>query len=225
MIQKDLKQIHELLMENVKEENEKEKNEFSNSLFNLNTKNNLIAIAKEALKPKHVNHYKIKKNNNITPVKISKASLKKSCKISKQTENIKTNNILSDKKYLNLMLNDLKNISSSIQRRQNRFNPSYSNDNSILSNNKNRNKLKYNSYGVTKSKNIKTMNLKLNNKIQMQKYNKVNLLTQIIGENNSDENSKYENNNITESNSYFNNLCYDNNEKKIYVKETTNNYY
>ena len=222
--QKDLKQIHELLMENVKEENEKERKEFSNSLFDINTKNNLIAIAKEALKPKLLKQYKIK-NNNITPMKVCRASLKKTSKISKKIENIKTSNILSDKKYLNLMLNDLKNISSSIQRRQNRFNPSYSNNNSFLSNNKNINKLKYNSYGITKSRNTKKMNLKLNNKIQIQKYNKVNLLTQIIGENNSDENSKYENNNITESNSYFNNLCYDNIENKIYIKETANNYY
>ena len=220
-----MKQIHELLMENVKEENEKSKKEFSNSFFKINTKNNLISIAKESLKPKHLKQYKITKNNNITPVKVSTASFKKNCKISKQIENIKVNNILSDKKYLSLMLNDLQSISSSIKRRQNRFNPSYSNDNSILSNNKNRNKLKYNSYGVTKSKNLRKMNLKLNNKNQMQKYNKVNLLTQIIGENNSDENSKYENNIITETNSYFNNLCYDNNKNNIYVKENTKKCY
>ena len=37
--------------------------------------------------------------------------------------------------------------------------------------------------------------------------------------------SKYENNITEDNNNYFNNLCYDNNEKKIYVKDNTNNYY
>ena len=222
MMERDLKEIHELLMENVREENEKSRKELSNSLFNINTKNNLISVAREALKPKNLKQYKVN-NNSIKPIKISRASFKKRSKISKKSENIKTNNIFSDKKYLNLMLKDLKLISSSIKKRQNRFSPSYSNNNSFLFNNNKKNKNKYNSYGVTKSKNIKKINLKLNNNIM--KYNNVNLLTQIIGDQNSNENSKYENNITEDNNNYFNNLCYDNNEKKIYVKDNTNNYY
>ena len=59
MIKKNIKEVHEQLMQNVREENEKERRESLNPLFNINSKNNLISIAKETLKPKVYKPYKV----------------------------------------------------------------------------------------------------------------------------------------------------------------------
>ena len=132
MIKKDIKEIHELLMQNVREENEKERRESLNPLFNINSKNNLISIAKETLKPKVYKPYKI--NEKYMPTKISKPIIKKNSKNSPKRENFRKNITFSDKEYLSFMMNDLKEISSSIKRNQNKFNQIYSNNYSNLKN-------------------------------------------------------------------------------------------
>ena len=219
MKQKDLKEIHELLLENVREENEKEMKEISNSQLYLNPKRNLISAAREALKPKNLKQQKIK--NNILPIKINRTFDKKKPKKITYKNDQPRYNILSDQQYLNFMLNDLNLISNSIKRQQNKFNPTYSNNFNFLT--KINRKNKYNSFEQTKNKKI--INLKKNNNLGKNNYNLVNLLTQIIGEQESNENKKNENE-ITENNNYFYNLCYDNNEQKIYVKDNNeDNYY
>ena len=216
MEQKDLREIHKLLLENVREENEKERKEISNSSFNINSKNNLISVAKEALKPKVLKQVKIK--NNSTSQKINKSIGKKTSKITSMNDNFK-NNIFSNKQYLNFMINDLKIISSSITKQQNKYYSSYTKDNRLLPNIQKRNK--YFIYEGKKGINLKRNNMKKGN------YNTINLLNQIIGDNDNDnEIEKYDNNTTTENNNYFNNLCYDNNEERIYIKEkdSNNNY-
>ena len=213
MEQKDLREIHKLLLENVREENEKERKEISNSSFNINSKNNLISVAKEALKPKGLKPEKIK--NNITSQKINKSVGKKTSKMTSMNDNFRSN-IFSNKQYLNFMINDLKIISSSITKKQNKYYSSYSKDSRLLPNMKKRNKyIFYEGKGVT---NLRKNNMKKAN------YNTINLLNQIIGDNDN-ENDKYDNNTTTENNNYFNNLCYDNNEERIYIKEKDNNNY
>ena len=192
MSQKDLKKIHELLMENVREENEKNNKEFSNSIFNKSSNENLITAAKEALKPKNLKQQKIKNNDVPIKIKINRSIGKNFSKLP-QKEKTKKYNILSDKQYLNLMLNDLKQISKSLKRKQNSFN-------------------KYNSHLVSKNNNSKVINLKMKYNIKNKNYNMVNLLTQIIGD------QTYNENNITENNNYFNNLHFDNEEQKLYVE-------
>ena len=219
MKQKDLKEIHELLLENVREENEKEMKEISNSQLYLNPKRNLISAAREALKSKNLKQQKIK--NNTLPIKINRTFDKKKPKKITYKNDQPRYNILSDQQYLNFMLNDLNLISNSIKRQQNKFNPTYSNNFNFLT--KINRKNKYNSFEQTKNKKI--INLKKNNNLRKNNYNLVNLLTQIIGEQESNENKKNENE-ITENNNYFYNLCYDNNEQKIYVKDNNeDNYY
>ena len=79
------------------------------------------------------------------------------------------------------MLNDLKSISSSIIKKQNKFNPSF--DNNFFSRNKN----KFFSHDSKKQNNINKFynyNNKqndFNNKIRTQNYTNINLLDQIIG--------------------------------------------
>ena len=216
MKQKSLQEIHDLLMESVREENKKQEEDFSNSIFNINSKRNLIAIAKESLKPKHI---KLRKTQiNITPVKINKSFEKKILNISPKKENL-TKNIFTDKQYLNFILNDLHIIYSNIKRRQNNLNPININNDYLISRIKKRNK--YNSYGATKRKHFKIINLKNNfNK----KPTDINLLSQIIGDNNSKGNDKYEIN-TTENNNYFSNSDYDNIKKIYYVKEKVNKFY
>ena len=223
MIKRDIKEIHELLMQNVREENEKENKELLNPVFNLSSKNNLISVAKETLKPKNYKKYNIK--DKLIPVKITKPIGKNSSKISPKRDKFRKNITFSDKEYLSFMMNDLKVISSSIKRKQNKFNPIYSHNNSILQNLKKENKNnKYNSCGVTKKNNNRIFNLKMNsNNAKMQNYNIVNLLSQVTGDKEYNDDCKYENN-ITENNNYFNNLCYDNDEKKFYVEENLNNF-
>ncbi len=223
MIKKGIKEVHEQLMQNVREENEKERRESLNPLFNINSKNNLISIAKETLKPKVYKPYKI--NEKYMPTKISKPIIKKNSKNSPKRENFRKNITFSDKEYLSFMMNDLKVISSSIKRKQNKFNPIYSHNNSILQNIKKENKTnKYNSCGVTKKNNNRIVNLKMNNNnAKMQNYNIVNLLSQVTGDKEYNDDCKYENNitenNATENNTYFNNLCYDKEEKKFFIEE------
>ena len=218
MKQKDLKEIHELLLENVREENEKQSKELSNSQTNLNSKKDLISAAREALKPKI---FRKIKNNNIL-VKINRSYDKKVSKKFLYKNDLLKKSLFSDKQYLNFLLSDLKLISNSIKSRQNKFNPIYSNNNnSIKKINKNN---KYYSFGHTKNNNVKMMNLQINNSLRKKKYNMVNLLTQIVGDKELTENNKYEND-ITEDNSYFYNLCYDNNEQKVYVKDNNGDNY
>ena len=218
MKHKDLKEIHELLLENVREENEKKSKELSNSQNNLNSKKDLISAAREALKPKI---FRKIKNNNI-PVKINRSYDKKESKKFTYKNDLLKKSLFSDKQYLNILLSDLKIISNSIKSRQNKFNPIYSNNNnSITKINKNN---KYYSFGHTKNNNMKMMNLQINNSSRKKKYNMVNLLTQIVGDKELTENNKYEND-ITEDNSYFYNLCYDNNEQKVYVKDNNRDNY
>jgi hypothetical protein len=218
MKQKDLKEIHELLLENVREENEKQSKDLSNSQTNLNSKKDLISAAREALKPKI---FRKIKNNNI-PVKINRTYDKKESKKFIYKNDLLKKSLFSDKQYLNFLLSDLKLISNSMKSRQNKFNPKYSNNNnSITKKNKNN---KYYSFVHTKNNNVKMMNLQINNSLRKKKYNMVNLLTQIVGDKELTENNKYEND-ITEDNSYFYNLCYDNNEQKVYVKDNNGDNY
>ena len=164
MIKKDIKEIHELLLQNVREENEKERRESLNPLFNINSKNNLISIAKETLKPKVYKPYKI--NEKYMPTKISKPIIKKNSKNSPKREIFRKNITFSDKEYLSFMMNDLKEISSSIRRKQNKFNQIYSNNYSILKNLKKDHKYsKYNLYENTRNNNIRMLNIKINNNI------------------------------------------------------------
>ena len=116
-------------------------------------------------------------------------------------------------------MNDLKFISSSIKKKQNKFNPIYTNNYDIISKMKNKNK-----ENSRKTKKVKMMNLRIIDNMKKKNYNTVNLLTQIIGDKDSNDIDKYGSEN-TENNSYFDNLFYDNNEKKYYVKENTKNYY
>ena len=216
MKEKSLQEIHELLMESVREENKKQKEEFSNPIFNINSKKNLIAIAKESLKPKPI---KLRKTQiNIMPVKINKSFDKKILKISPKKENL-TKNILTDKQYLNFILNDLHIIYNNMKRRQNKINPINLNNDYLFQRMKRGNK--FNSYGVTKRRHFKIMNLKTN---FPKKPTMINLFSQIVGEDISNENDKIEEI-TTENNSYFNNLRYDNLKKNYYVKEKINKFY
>ena len=216
MSKKDLKEIHELLLQNVREQNEKESKEISKSLFNMNSKKNLISIAKETLKPKNIKHYKIGSESSLN--KAYKLNDKKKYQISPKNDNIQKNIIYSDKQYLCFMLNELKLISSSIKKKQKLYNPSYSNNNTFLRDIEKSNKLrKYNSYEATKN-NLVNLNMNKNifNNIKLKNCNMVNLLDQVIGETNDNYKSE---NNITENSNYFNNLYYDKEEKKLVVRE------
>ena len=208
--------IQKLFLQNVKEENEKEKNE-TNSVFN--TKRNLISIAKETLKPKNLKYYNIDEyNNDYKPVKIKKINRKRNNKISPKHENIRRNILLSDKDYLSFLLNDLKSISS----RNRNISPTYSNNISFLSKQKGSKYSEYNSNDVTKNNiNINIYNPNINLYNEKNNCNMVDLLNQIVGYKYSKNNSKYEAN-ITENNNYFDNLCYDNEENKFVVRENMN---
>ena len=213
MQKKDLKEIHKLLLENVREENEKQMKESSNFQIKFNYKKDLISAAREALKPRAILKEKIK---NISPIKVSRSCNKKSSKKFSYHNEVLKKSVFSDKQYLHFLLNDLKLISNSLKRQKNKYNPIYSNNYNLLETINKTNK--YDSFGHTKNNNMKMMNLKIDNSLKKKNYNMVNLLTQIIGDKESNENKKSENN-ITEGNSYFYNLCYDNNDQKVYVKD------
>ena len=206
--------IQKLFLQNVKEEIEKEKNE-PNSV--LNTKRNLISIAKETLKPKNLKYYNIDDyNNDYKPVKIKKINQKRKNKISPKHEIIRRNILLSDKDYLSFLLSDLKTISS----RNKNISPTYSNNISFLSKQKGSKYSEYNSNDETKN-NINIYNPNINQYNEKNNCNMVDLLNQIVGDKYSKNNYKYEAN-ITENNNYFDNLCYDKEENKFVVRENMN---
>ena len=210
---------HQLFIESVKEENQK-KDDISDSIFQLNSKKNLISIAKETLKSRNNKFNKINlknpvvktKQNEITPKKKFKSTKKKI----KEKEDFKDNIIFSDKDYLNFMLNDLKLISSSIEKQQKRFNPTYP-DNSFKINNN------FISYNNKKRNTRKIYNNKKANNLRTHNYKSINLLNQIIGiqdENESDFANKAV---TTEDNIDFNNLYFENTTNEIIYEEKMNN--
>ena len=114
----DLKKIHAILLQNVKEENEKESKELSNQLFDLNSNNDLFSMAKRSLK---FNRFKF--NNDGIPIKITKPIVLKKCvgTQKKEGDETKKDTIFSDKQYLNYVMKDLKIISHSIKKKQKLF--------------------------------------------------------------------------------------------------------
>ena len=210
---------HQLFIESVKEENQK-KDDISDSIFQLNSKKNLISIAKETLKSRNNKFNKINlknpvvktEQNEITPKKKFKSTKKKI----KEKEDFKDNIIFSDKDYLNFMLNDLKLISSSIEKQQKRFNPTYP-DNSFKINNN------FISYNNKKRNTRKIYNNKKANNLRTHNYKSINLLNQIIGIH--DENESYFANKAatTEDNIDFNNLYFENATNEIIYEEKMNN--
>ena len=88
----------------------------------------MIAIAKENLKSKNIIKLKGKNIQTNSNVKLPKIKLKSIKKKEKQKENIKNDIKFSDKEYLNFMLHDLKYISLSIKKKQNKYNQNYYNN-------------------------------------------------------------------------------------------------
>ena len=190
MSKKTVKEIHDLFLQNIREENEKERKEIPSFEFNLNLKKKFISVGKETLKPNKMKIYNLKTNHIINKGKTNKTFDKKTKSKNKTSlkHDIK-HNIFSDKEYLTYMLNDLKLIFSSIKRKQSKFNASNYNYNynkknrtlvSDFKNSKNENKFRqYNTYRGTRNSNTL-----FNNSKNMQTYNyqPVNLLKQIIGD-------------------------------------------
>ena len=214
----DLARIHKLLMESVNEENRKRK-EIPDSPFKLNSKKNLIVIAKETLKSKNTKNNNIKlKNPSVDTKKITnlpKIILKQTKKKKNEKENVKNNLIFSDKEYLKLMLTDLKSISSSIKRKQRKYYPNYYN-NLPLKNGNN-----YFSSGI-KNRNMKIYNYKRANELnnfQTHNLNDIDLLNQIIG-GQDEEQQTYENKvTITEDNLNFNDLYFGDTIKQVFYTD------
>ena len=201
----DLTKMHKLFIENVIEENQK--NQISDSIFQLNSKNNLISIAKETLKNRNNKFNKVKQNNPVLLTKqpeiSTKIKIKPIKKKIKEKEDNKNHIIFSDKEYLNFMLNDLKSISSSIEKKQRKYNPTFSNNLSK------RNNYYFYSNDNKKRNNRKLFNYKKMNNSKIHNYNNINLLQQIIGEQDEDE-VKYETKvTLTEDNTQFDNLYFD----------------
>jgi len=200
MSKKTVKEIHDLFLQNIREENEKERKEIPSFEFNLNLKKKFISVGKETLKPNKMKIYNLKTNHTIDKDKISKTFDKKT-KIKNKT-NLK-HIIFSDKEYLTFMLNDFKLIFSSIKRKQNKFNVSnynYNNNNNrtMMSNFKtlkNENKFRqYNTFRGSRNSNTLFNN---NNNIRTYNYKPINLLEQIIGDKYFVENYCY---NLTQNN-------------------------
>ena len=190
----DLREIHELLMKNVKEENEKNTQEIENSTFDINSRRNLIAVAKETLKPKiHHYHTKNHKYKSSSPKKKNLLNAYRISFFTKFPQNLKNLNISNDRQYLDYMMNELKIISSTIQKRLRRFNPSLDYCDSF-------DKKCNNS---VKKKDFKIENLYTINFGPKRRCNEINLLNQIIGDSKDDEKSENEN---------------DDNEKESYEK-------
>ena len=210
---------HQLFIESVKEENQK-KDDISDSIFQLNSKKNLISIAKETLKSRNNKFNKINlknpvvktEQNEITPKKKFKSTKKKI----KEKEDFKDNIIFSDKDYLNFMLNDLKLISSSIEKQQKRFNPTYP-DNSFKINNN------FISYNNKKRNTRKIYNNKKANNLRTHNYKSINLLNQIIGIHDDNESDFANKAATTEDNIDFNNLYFENATNEIIYEEKMNN--
>jgi len=215
----DLTKMHKLFIENVIEENQK--NQISDSIFQLNSKNNLISIAKETLKNRNNKFNKVKQNNPVLLTKqpeiSTKIKIKPIKKKIKEKEDNKNHIIFSDKEYLNFMLNDLKSISSSIEKKQRKYNPTFSNNLSK------RNNYYFYSNDNKKRNNRKLFNYKKMNNSKIHNYNNINLLQQIIGEQDEDE-VKYETKvTLTEENTQFDNLYFDKYANEIFYKDNINN--
>lgn len=174
----DIQEGQELLQRNVQIENEKRSNERENTTFDINSRRNLISVAKETLKPKKIIN---KKNicNSSSPTKKYKTRI-----IQNQKKQIKRNKMSTDKQYLNYMLHEFKNISSIMINKQKKLNPSLNSINNYSNSNKNL------------SRNYYYKNLFTNNNIRLKKNCKeINLLTQICGEKEKIENFE----NVSES--------------------------
>ena len=198
----EIPNFHRILLESVNEENGK-KNEKTESIFHSTSKNNLISIAKENLKSKNIIKLKGKSIQTNSNVKLPKIKLKSIKKKENQNENIKNDIKFTDKEYLNFMLHDLKYISLSIKKKQNKYNQNYSNNlyfkNRLSHDAKLKNRRKINDIKKMRGPN----NLKTHN------YNDINLLYQIIGYQ-EEEKPNYENKiTITEDNLNLNDLYFD----------------
>ena len=198
----EIPNFHRILLESVNEENGK-KNEKTESIFHSTSKNNLISIAKENLKSKNIIKLKGKSIQTNSNVKLPKIKLKSIKKKENQNENIKNDIKFTDKEYLNFMLHDLKYISLSIKKKQNKYNQNYSNNlyfkNRLSHDAKLKNRKKINDIKKMRGPN----NLKTHN------YNDINLLYQIIGYQ-EEEKPNYENKiTITEDNLNLNDLYFD----------------
>ena len=198
----EIPNFHRILLESVNEENGK-KNEKTESIFHSTSKNNLISIAKENLKSKNIIKLKGKSIQTNSNVKLPKIKLKSIKKKENQNENIKNEIKFTDKEYLNFMLHDLKYISLSIKKKQNKYNQNYSNNlyfkNRLSHDAKLKNRRKINDIKKMRGPN----NLKTHN------YNDINLLYQIIGYQ-EEEKPNYENKiTITEDNLNLNDLYFD----------------
>ena len=198
----EIPNFHRILLESVNEENGK-KNEKTESIFHSTSKNNLISIAKENLKSKNIIKLKGKNVQTNSNVKLPKIKLKSIKKKENQNENIKNDIKFTDKEYLNFMLHDLKYISLSIKKKQNKYNQNYSNNlyfkNRLSHDAKLKNRRKINDIKKMRGPN----NLKTHN------YNDINLLYQIIGYQ-EEEKPNYENKiTITEDNLNLNDLYFD----------------
>ena len=198
----EIPNFHRILLESVNEENGK-KNEKTESIFHSTSKNNLISIAKENLKSKNIIKLKGKSIQTNSNVKLPKIKLKSIKKKENQNENIKNDIKFTDKEYLDFMLHDLKYISLSIKKKQNKYNQNYSNNldfkNRLSHDAKLKNRRKINDIKKMRGPN----NLKTHN------YNDINLLYQIIGYQ-EEEKPNYENKiTITEDNLNLNDLYFD----------------
>ena len=198
----EIPNFHRILLESVNEENGK-KNEKTESVFHSTSKNNLISIAKENLKSKNIIKLKGKSIQTNSNVKLPKIKLKSIKKKENQNENIKNDIKFTDKEYLDFMLHDLKYISLSIKKKQNKYNQNYSNNlyfkNRLSHDAKLKNRRKINDIKKMRGPN----NLKTHN------YNDINLLYQIIGYQ-EEEKPNYENKiTITEDNLNLNDLYFD----------------
>ena len=198
----EIPNFHRILLESVNEENGK-KNEKTESIFHSTSKNNLISIAKENLKSKNIIKLKGKSIQTNSNVKLPKIKLKSIKKKENQNDNIKNDIKFTDKEYLDFMLHDLKYISLSIKKKQNKYNQNYSNNlyfkNRLSHDAKLKNRRKINDIKKMRGPN----NLKTHN------YNDINLLYQIIGYQ-EEEKPNYENKiTITEDNLNLNDLYFD----------------
>ena len=198
----EIPNFHRILLESVNEENGK-KNEKTESVFHSTSKNNLISIAKENLKSKNIIKLKGKSIQTNSNVKLPKIKLKSIKKKENQNENIKNNIKFTDKEYLNFMLHDLKYISLSIKKKQNKYNQNYS-DNLYF-----KNRLSHDAKLKNRRKINDIKKMRGPNNLKTHNYNDINLLYQIIGYQ-EEEKPNYENKiTITEDNLNLNDLYFD----------------
>ena len=198
----EIPNFHRILLESVNEENGK-KNEKTESIFHSTSKNNLISIAKENLKSKNIIKLKGKSIQTNSNVKLPKIKLKSIKKKENQNENIKNDIKFTDKEYLDFMLHDLKYISLSIKKKQNKYNQNYS-DNLYF-----KNRLSHDAKLKNRRKINDIKKMRGPNNLKTHNYNDINLLYQIIGYQ-EEEKPNYENKiTITEDNLNLNDLYFD----------------